>query len=230
MTLSLAQLAQFALGATLIILLPGPNSLFVATTAAQVSRRAGWQAAAGVFISDSILMVAAVAGAGTLLAGGSFFFRALTLVGGAYLAYLGFGLLRRGLQLLREHRALTRAEATDDSLNPLDSGAPAASTTASVSPFRRSIATGMLNPKSILFFAAFFVQFVKPGDPHLWANFGVLAVVMQIISLTYLAAVIAISSRLGHRVAGRPVVVASAHLAAGTAFCLFALKLATASF
>ncbi|PZO99378.1 MAG: hypothetical protein DI618_09405, partial [Dermacoccus nishinomiyaensis] len=44
------------------ILLPGPNSLFVATSAAQVSRRAGWQAAAGVFISDSILMIAAVAG------------------------------------------------------------------------------------------------------------------------------------------------------------------------
>lgn len=229
MTLTLAQLAQFALGATLIILLPGPNSLFVATTAAQVSRRAGWQAAAGVFLSDSILMVAAVAGAGTLLAGGSFFFRALTLVGGAYLAYLGFGLLRRGVELLREHRALTRAEATDDSLNPIDTGSPAAPA-ATPSPFRRSVATGMLNPKSILFFAAFFVQFVKPGDPHLWADFCVLAVVMQIISLTYLAAVIAISSRLGHRVAGRPRIVAGAHLAAGTAFCLFALKLATASF
>lgn len=230
MTLTFAQLAQFSLGAVLIILLPGPNSLFVATSAAQVSRRAGWQAAAGVFISDSILMIAAVAGAGTLLTGGSLFFRALTLVGGAYLAYLGFGLLRRGVQLLREHRALTRAEATDDSLNPIDTGAAPDDAGTATSPFRRSIATGMLNPKSILFFAAFFVQFVTPGDPHLWVNFGVLAVIMQIISLTYLAAVIAISSRLGHRVAGRPRVVAGAHLAAGTAFCLFAVKLATASF
>ena len=41
MTLTFAQLAQFSLGAVLIILLPGPNSLFVATSAAQVSRRAG---------------------------------------------------------------------------------------------------------------------------------------------------------------------------------------------
>ena len=60
MTLTFAQLAQFSLGAVLIILLSGPNSLFVATSAAQVSRRAGWQAAAGVFISDSILMLSLI--------------------------------------------------------------------------------------------------------------------------------------------------------------------------
>ena len=69
MTLTLTQLAQFTLGAVLIVLLPGPNSLFVATTAAKVSRAAGWRAALGVFIGDGVLMMLAVLGAGTLLAG-----------------------------------------------------------------------------------------------------------------------------------------------------------------
>ncbi|WP_322613262.1 LysE family transporter [Dermacoccus abyssi] len=108
MTLTLTQLAQFTLGAVLIVLLPGPNSLFVATTAAKVSRAAGWRAALGVFIGDGVLMVMAVLGAGTLLAGGSVFFRLLTLAGGAYLAWLGFGLIRQGIALRREARLLPR--------------------------------------------------------------------------------------------------------------------------
>lgn len=233
MTLTFAQLAQFTLGAVLIILLPGPNSLFVATTAAKVSPAAGWRAALGVFLGDGVLMVLAVAGAGSVLAGGSGAFRALTLAGAAYLGYLGHGLVRRGVTLIRDHRASNRAKATGDALNPLDPGESSAqpeSPRAAFSPFRRSLATSLLNPKAILFFAAFFVQFIAPGDPHLWANFGVLAVILQLISFCYLAAIIAVSARLGHRVGGRPGLVAAAHVAAGTAFCLFALKLATASF
>ena len=223
MTLTLTQLAQFTLGAVLIVLLPGPNSLFVATTAAKVSRAAGWRAALGVFIGDGVLMVLAVLGAGTLLAGGSVFFRVLTLAGGAYLAWLGIGLIRQGIALRREHRtsAATGAEPTETTLTMHD---------ARYSPFRRSLATSLLNPKAILFFAAFFVQFVHPDDPHLWSNFGVLAVIMQCISAAYLATVIAVSARLGHRASGRPGLVVGAHLVAGTAFCLFAIKLASASF
>lgn len=220
MTLTAGQLAQFTLSAVLIVLLPGPNSLFVATTAAKVSRRAGWRAAFGVFLGDAVLMVLAVLGAGTLLAGGAAFFRALTLAGGGYLAWLGVGLVRTGLSLRREARPAGAA--------PVETAATMHD--ARYSPFRRSLATSLLNPKAILFFAAFFVQFVTPGDPHLWANFGVLALIMQCISATYLAIVITVSSRLGHRMSGRPALVAAAHVIAGTAFCLFAIKLATASF
>ena len=54
-------------------------------------------------------------------------------------------------------------------------------------PYRRALVVSLLNPKAILFFAAFFVQFVHPDDPHLWSNFGVLAVIMQCISAAYLA-------------------------------------------
>lgn len=221
MTLTAGQIAQFTLSAALIVLLPGPNSLFVATTAAKVSRRAGWRAAFGVFLGDAVLMVLAVLGAGTLLAGGSAFFRVLTLAGGGYLAWLGVGLVRTGLQGRRELGGANTAPAVETAATLHD---------AQYSPFRRSLATSLLNPKAILFFAAFFVQFVTPGDPHLWSNFGVLALIVQCISATYLATVITVSSRMGHRMSGRPRLVSAAHIVAGTAFCLFAIKLAIASF
>lgn len=212
MTLTASQLAQFALGAVLIVLLPGPNSLFVATTAAQVGRRAGFKAACGVFLGDAILMVLAVLGAGSVLASGSIFFTLLRIVGGGYLAWLGIGLIRRGIQFFRV--ASTSTKPTSATL-----------TDARYAPFRRALLTCLLNPKAILFFAAFFVQFIKPGDPHLWDNFAALAVVLQIVSFVYLTTVITIASRMAGRNTSNPRRAAWGYIATGSAFCLFALKI-----
>lgn len=149
MTLTTAQLIQFALGAALIVLLPGPNSLFVMTTSAKVGRRAGLKAAGGVVVGDSVLMLCAVAGAGSLLAGGSLAFRLITAVGAIYLAWLGLGLLRAGVALLRDAHSRRQQD-----MDPPATAATLAD--ARYSPFRRSLATSLLNPKAILFFAAFF--------------------------------------------------------------------------
>ena len=218
MTLTAAQIAQFSLGALLIVLLPGPNSLFVMTTAARVGARAGFRASGGVVIGDGVLMVAAALGAGALLSGGNVVFRVLCVVGGLYLAWLALGLLRRGAELWGARSDTELAEPTAQTMSD-----------ATRSPFRRSLATSLLNPKAILFFAAFFVQFIKPGDPHLWENFAVLALIMEAISFAYLSTVIIVASRVGHRLSGRPKAVSAAHVAAGAAFLMFAVKLGSAA-
>lgn len=218
MSLTTAQLLQFFLAALLVILLPGPNSLFVMTTAAKVGKAAAWRAAAGVFVGDSCLMLAAVLGAGTLMSGGSWTFRIIASAGALYLGWMALGLLRRALEISREPRAD-------------DDAPPTAATMADAhhAPFKRALAASLLNPKAILFFAAFFVQFIKPGAEHMWANFLVLGGILQLISMTYLSTVIVISSRLGHRVSGNRAAAVTAHALAGVVFVLFALKLASAS-
>lgn len=42
----------YVVGAMLIILLPGPNALYVLSLAAQQGIRIGWAAVAGVFVGD----------------------------------------------------------------------------------------------------------------------------------------------------------------------------------
>ena len=56
--------------------------------------------------------------------------------------------------------------------------------------FRNALAISLVNPKAILFFIAFFVQFVDPDYPNPWVSFAILALTLQIISQTYLALLI----------------------------------------
>ncbi len=86
----------YVVGTILIILLPGPNSLYVLSLAAQQGRRLGWAAAMGIFVGDSVLMLLTAAGAMTVLTAYPALFTLLKLAGALYLTYLG-GLLIYGV-------------------------------------------------------------------------------------------------------------------------------------
>ena len=57
----------FVLGTIFIVLLPGPNSMYVLSVAAQRGVREGYKGACGVFLGDAILMVLSAAGVASLL-------------------------------------------------------------------------------------------------------------------------------------------------------------------
>ena len=56
--LGVTDLPTYLAGLVLIILLPGPNSLYVLSVAARRGVRTGYKAAAGVFTGDAVLMTA----------------------------------------------------------------------------------------------------------------------------------------------------------------------------
>ena len=58
----ITDLTTYLLGTIAIVLLPGPNSMYVLTTAAQHGIRRGYSAALGVFVGDTVIMVTAVVG------------------------------------------------------------------------------------------------------------------------------------------------------------------------
>ncbi|MEV4702663.1 leucine efflux protein [Actinoplanes sp. NPDC049316] len=84
----------YVLGTVAIVLLPGPNSIFVLSVAAQRGVRAGYRAAGGVFLGDAVLMVLAAAGVASLLRTYPPIFMVVKYAGGAYLAWVGFGIIR----------------------------------------------------------------------------------------------------------------------------------------
>ena len=57
----------FVVGTVLIVLLPGPNSLYVLSVAAQRGVRTGYRGACGVFLGDLILMLLSAGGVASLL-------------------------------------------------------------------------------------------------------------------------------------------------------------------
>src|SRR4051812_12741117 len=84
----------YAIGTFLIILLPGPNSLYVLAVGAQRGVRAGYRAATGVFVGDATLMVLSAAGVASLLHSTPLLFNVVKYAGAGYLAWLGIGMIR----------------------------------------------------------------------------------------------------------------------------------------
>ncbi|WP_030272802.1 leucine efflux protein LeuE [Streptomyces sp. NRRL B-24484] len=214
-------LATYVLGALVIVLLPGPNSLYVLSVAARRGVRTGYRAAAGVFLGDFTLISLTALGASSLLEANPAVFAVVKFGGAAYLLWIGVGMIRAARQLWRERRAAAEA---------LDVAAAAETLPESAeNPFRRALVISLLNPKAILFLLSFFTQFVDPsyGMPAL--SFGLLGGILQTFSVLYLSVLIFAGTTLATAFRRRKRL--SAGLTSGVAllFAGFAAKLAVSS-
>ena len=88
----------YVLGAIGIILLPGPNSLYVLSVATARGVRAGYQGAAGVFVGDVILLSLTALGAASLLRSNPALFMVVKYFGAAYLSWVGLNLIWGAIQ------------------------------------------------------------------------------------------------------------------------------------
>ena len=199
----------YVLGTAAIVLLPGPNSLVVASVAARQGIRGGYRAAGGVFLGDALLMVAAAAGAASLLAAYPPLFFAVKWAGAGYLAWVGVGIIRGALRR-----------------RPDTGTADAAHVPA---PFRRALVISLLNPKAILFFVSFFIQFVDPAYPYPALSFLLLGAILQVFSALYLTGLIFGGRWLAAQFARRRRLGAALSAGIGAVFIAFGIKLATAT-
>lgn len=88
-TFGILNIWAYALGALIIVMIPGPNTLFVLKTSIVDGRRAGFTAAAGVFTGDAVLVFLAYLGIAALVLAHPEVFFWLKILGAAYLAWLG---------------------------------------------------------------------------------------------------------------------------------------------
>ncbi|MGW1505734.1 leucine efflux protein LeuE [Streptomyces mirabilis] len=213
--LGVIDLPTYLAGLVLIVLLPGPNSLYVLSVAARKGIRTGYTAAAGVWCGDTVLMTLSAAGVASLLQANAVLFGIVKYAGAGYLTWLAFGMLRAAWGMWRtRHEHAEESEAT---------AAPAAEER----PYRRALVISLFNPKAILFFVAFFVQFVSESNPVV--GFVTLGVLAQVASVLYLSALIFGGSRLAAAFRRRRTLSAGATSAAGALFLGFAVKLSLAS-
>lgn len=213
--LGVTDLWAYLVATILIILLPGPNSLYVLSVSARRGVRAGYQGAAGVFLGDTILMVASAAGVASLLQASPVAFGIIRYAGAAYLAYLGFTLIRGGIQIWRRRREVV-SEAVTPTRTPAQSERP----------FRRALVASLLNPKAILFFVAFFVQFVDPAYPYPVLSFLLLGTIVQVFSLSYLSILIFGGNALANTFRRRKALASLGTGAVGVVMLGFAARLA----
>ncbi|MFF3321512.1 leucine efflux protein LeuE [Streptomyces sp. NPDC002889] len=217
--LGVTDLPTYLAGLVLIILLPGPNSLYVLSVAARRGVRTGYKAATGVWCGDTALMVLSAAGVASLLQANDVLFGIVKFAGAGYLTWLAIGMLRAAWSMWRTREELT-AEAAASSPDAAATGER---------PFRRAFVISLFNPKAILFFIAFFVQFVDPAYAYPALSFAVLGTLAQLASVLYLTLLILTGTHLAAAFRRRKRLSAGVTSAGGALFLGFAVKISLSS-
>ena len=213
----ITDLPTYLIGAIAVILLPGPNSMYCLAVAGQHGVKAAYRAVGGILLGDCVLLAATALGAGALLKAVPELFHAVKLVGGLYLAYIGWNLLRGAVKKWQAH------------LRPSESAALSVHNTAPAHVFKRALLLSLTNPKAILFLLSFFVQFVDPAYAHPGLTFLALALILQIISFVYLSVLVFAGFHLTQVFRRHQKTAAVGMGMVGAAFIGFAVKMWTAT-
>ena len=186
-----AQAAAFALAVLVLNATPGVDLLLTLSRSFAGGLRAGLATALGINAGCVLHALAAAFGLATWLAlvpGG---FLALQWAGAAYLAWLGWGLLRRAWR----PPAPTGSGGPDHA--QVAGHEPIAAAPLGLWPeFRRGLLTNLLNPKVALFFLAFLPPFVPAASASRMASFLLLGAWFVLQSTAFLFAVVLLAGRL----------------------------------
>lgn len=165
---------------------PGPTTPLALNHGARHGVGAALPGVAGAVLSDLVLVAAVATGLGGLLATSATAFELLRGIGVAYLAWLGWRLLRAP-----DAPPTSASDAPDGLL-----GRRAATV------FRRSFTVAVTNPKGTLFFSALLPSFIATSAPLL-PQYGLLAAVFAAIDGAVLLA-FAMAGAAGARRFGGP--------------------------
>ena len=191
----ITDLWAYVVGCIAIVLLPGPNSLFVMSTAALAERRSAWAAVLGVLVADTLYIVGSALGLVALLRAMPWLFDAMRWIGAAYLGWLGLVLIASAWRRFRagDERPKARVYRAAGTSRQMADVALGASAKPGSDPefrtFHKALAIGLLNPKALMFYVAFFPLFVDPATGN-WLTFVAMGTILQFCSFVYLVALV----------------------------------------
>ncbi len=162
------QLLMFIVAGWLLNLTPGPDVLYIVSSALKSGVRAGVVAALGIVSGCFVHVFAAALGVGALLAASATAFSVLKWAGAAYLMWMGIKLLL--------------AKGGGSAVVPAGVSAEAVSVDL-WRVFCQGFLTNVLNPKVALFFLAFVPQFIAPGTEDKVTAFLLLGLLFNVNSL-----------------------------------------------
>ncbi|WP_457389042.1 LysE family translocator [Roseateles sp. P5_E1] len=170
-------LGAFLLAALLVIVVPGPATLYVLGQVRMAVPRA-MLAVGGLVAGDLLLIMAAGLGLGSLLQQWPAALVALRMVGALYVAWLGLTMLR--------------SAAAPATMEEKSSGKASGA-------FGPALLLTLLNPKPILFFGAFFPLFLTIDNTDWLGGFMRLGLLFELINIGWFALLIAGAALLRRR-------------------------------
>ena len=202
----------FVVSGLLLNVTPGPDSLFIMARSATQGWRAGFVACWGIGSGVFVHVFAAALGLSALLATSATAFTVVKIIGAAYLAWIGIG-------MLRQRAGAGEAVVVD--------AAPRAISYRAI--FRQGFLTNVLNPKVALFFLAFVPQFIAPDAPSKPLAFIVLGVIFDVNGMLWCHALALFTAFASRRLKVGAAVGRWLNRTMGAVFVALGAKLALAS-
>jgi len=192
----------FVAAFVLLLFLPGPGNLALITSTSQGGVRGGFASVLGLLLGDQILLWLTVAGVAALLQSYPHLFMAMQWVGAAYLAWLGAKMVW---------------------------AKPGEGPAIKITPgkyFKETMLITLLNPKAIMFYFAFFPQFIDPQQHQGVTTFVFMAVTIAVLGFLYCFGVVLITHTMAERIRANPKMSSFLQKLAGVCLIGFGLKLA----
>jgi threonine/homoserine/homoserine lactone efflux protein len=153
----------FVVASIVLVLIPGPDMIYMLSRCIAQGRRAGVMAALGFSLGSLVHLTAAIAGLSAILATSSVAFTAVKWIGAGYLIYLGITALRaHSSPLALSNDAVRRNDRTI---------------------LRQAFLNNVLNPKVAMFFLALLPQFVNTAAAHPTLQILLLGLTVNIVAL-----------------------------------------------
>jgi threonine/homoserine/homoserine lactone efflux protein len=176
-------LLAFALVSAAIMVIPGPSNLFLLAHGIGHGRRSALAAMTGIEAASAIRVLLAAAGLSAVLASSALAFNAVRWAGVAYLAWLGIRAFRAG---------------------PPDQPSGAGRPVPLARSARKGLLVGLGNPKMVIFFLAFFPQFIHPAAGPQAVQMLILGAVFWVIGAIWDLAFACASGTIGTWLQHRP--------------------------
>ena len=161
--MTLSTYLLYVAAVALLIVTPGPTMLMCMTNSVNHGPRRAMTSVAGAVTAVLCVMLLSAMGLGALLATSETAFTIAKVVGAAYLIWLGIKTFRSNAVLDVDAQAATPRR----------------------SFYLQGLLVGASNPKAVLFFAAFFPQFLNPDSP-IAPQFAILALTFMAFEFTVL--------------------------------------------
>ncbi len=160
---------SFAVATFVLAVAPGPDNLFVLLQSAMHGARAGLFVTAGLCVGVAIQTAFAAFGVSAVVAASPTLLMIIQICGAVYLFYLAWGAWRAPVGESGEGEVLPKLS--------------------SFALWRRGILMNITNPKVLIFFLAFFPQFIVPGSTE-----DEVMLQMIVMGSTFLASTIVVFS------------------------------------
>lgn len=188
----------------LLLISPGPNTIYVLTQGMTRGRKATFKAVAGASTGDMVQVSAAYLGLAALLQASSLIFFVVKILGAGYLFYVGVKCF------------FAKGEEHKDSIEKKDKGS---------NLFFSGFLTSVLNPKTTLFFFSFLPQFIDNRSPYAHQQMLLFGTMFVMLGFLVMSTYAFLAGKLKVWIVNNERIQTYVHWLTGTIFIGFGLRL-----